>query len=92
MKERILEIIKTHDCYSEAIENIEVFNILINGMLESCETDDELIQAFINTVYSCSIIFENIMNIIAQTSDKETIDKVASMVSEVFVDEESTDP
>ena len=55
------------------------------------ETDDELIQAFINTVYSCSIIFENIMNIIAQTSDKETIDKVASMVTEVFVDEENTE-
>ena len=31
------------------------------------------------------------MNIIAQTSDKETIDKVASMVTEVFVDEESTE-
>ena len=84
MKERILEIIENNKTYKEALENTEVFNILINGMFESCKTDDEIMEGLVNTVYSCSIIFENVMQIISQYADKQTIDKVASMITETF--------
>ena len=88
MKERIMEIIKNNESYNDALENTEVFNILINGMMSSCNTDDELLEGMVNTIFSCSIVFENVMNIISQYADKRTIDKVAEMVTGVFTDED----
>lgn len=91
MEERILEIIENNKDYKDALENVEVFNILINGMLDSCKTDDEIIEGMVNTIFSCSVVFENVMKIISQYADKRTIDNVADMISEIFEYEDAED-
>ncbi len=74
-RERIEEIVKSNEVYTDAYMNDEQFRIAINSLLDSID-GGEFYEVAVNMIFSFLTLYQNILETVVAVGHEETVKAV----------------